>query len=65
MKFDLQDALLLVGVASLVGGVAMWSRPAALVLFGLLCLLAVVLIQISNRLQKNPQLIRTDKRKAS
>jgi hypothetical protein len=62
MKFDLQDALLLVGVASLVGGVAMWSRPGALVLFGLLCLFAVVLIQLK---QKNLQLVRTDKRKAS
>lgn len=41
MKFDLEDALLLVGVASIVAGVALWSVPAALMVFGLFCLAAV------------------------
>lgn len=51
-KFDLQDALLLVGLACVVGGVAMWSRPAALILFGVLCLSSVCLLQ--GRLHKAP-----------
>lgn len=38
MKFDLQDGLLVVGVASLEFGVWKWSVPAAFVLFGILCL---------------------------
>jgi hypothetical protein len=46
---DTQDALLLVGVASVVGGVALWSVPAALVLFGVLCLSAVALIELQRR----------------
>lgn len=48
MKFDRQDAFLVIGVASLVAGVAMWSRPAALILFGLLCLFDVLLIERGN-----------------
>ncbi|WP_420239251.1 hypothetical protein ACOBR2_06640 [Telmatobacter bradus] len=49
MKFDLQDALLLVGVASIVGGIAFWSRPAALVIFGLFCLAGVRLMGRAQR----------------
>lgn len=43
-KFDLEDALLVLGVGSIVGGVAAWSRPAAAIVFGLFCLLFLVLI---------------------
>jgi hypothetical protein len=44
MKFDLQDGLLLLGIACVVGGIAVWSKPAAAIVFGLFCLLAVLLI---------------------
>lgn len=44
-KLDLQDALLLAGIASIVGGTAAWSRPAAAILFGLFCLFGVLLIE--------------------
>ncbi len=40
-KIDLQDVLLLAGVASIVGGVGMWSHPAAAVVFGLFFLVGV------------------------
>jgi uncharacterized membrane protein HdeD (DUF308 family) len=43
--FDRQDLLLVVGIVSLVGGIAAWSRPAAAVVFGLLCLGCVLLIE--------------------
>ncbi len=42
---DLQDALLLLGIASIVTGVALWSVPAALITFGFVCLVLVVMIQ--------------------
>lgn len=46
MKFlDLQDFLLAFGVVSLCAGVGFIYWPAALVLFGLLCLCAVFLIE--------------------
>lgn len=44
MKFDLQDALLLLGIGCIVGGVSCWSRPAASILFGVFCLASVVMI---------------------
>jgi len=49
MKFDRQDALLVVGVVSFIGGIAMWSRPAAAVVFGLMCLGFVHLIEIGKK----------------
>jgi membrane protein implicated in regulation of membrane protease activity len=52
MKFDLEDALLLLGVASVVAGIALWSRPAALVVFGGFCLLAVVQMERGVRARK-------------
>jgi uncharacterized membrane protein HdeD (DUF308 family) len=45
MKIDRQDVLLLVGVLSLLSGIACWSRPLALVVFGLMCLGCVLLIE--------------------
>ena len=42
---DVQDILLLAGVASLCTGVGFIYWPAALVLFGTLCLLGVILIE--------------------
>lgn len=45
MKFDRQDVLLVVGLVSLIGGIACWSRPLALVVFGVLCLVSVFLIE--------------------
>lgn len=44
MKLDLQDALLLLGISCIVGGVGCWSRPAAAIVFGVFCMMAVVLI---------------------
>jgi hypothetical protein len=51
--FDLQDALLLIGVASIVGGIALWSRPAAAVVFGVFCLIAVLQIERGKRVGKD------------
>lgn len=66
MNFDFQDALVLIGCASLVGGVAMWSRPAALILFGLMCLGAVMLIQLGKREKPAARSLRgIEKRQAS
>lgn len=61
---DLQDVLLVLGVVSVVGGVAMWSRPVALILFGLLCLADVLLIQ-AHDLRRAGKVQPIDKRKAS
>ena len=36
--FDLQDALLLLGIAFIVGGIYAWSRPAASIVLGVFCL---------------------------
>lgn len=41
---DLQDVLLVSGVLLIVGGIAAWSRPAAAVVLGLFCLVAVYAI---------------------
>jgi hypothetical protein len=49
MKFDRQDVLLVVGVVSLIGGIGAWSRPAAAVVFGLICLGFVHLIEIAKK----------------
>jgi hypothetical protein len=46
-NLDLQDALLLMGVGSLCGGIAAVYWPAALMMFGLICLTAVYLIERS------------------
>ena len=48
-KFDLQDLLLCIGSISLIGGIAVWSRPAAAVVFGLMCFGFVFLIQTSKK----------------
>ncbi len=37
-KFDTADLIGLAGLVSLIGGVAMWSKPAALVTLGALLL---------------------------
>jgi hypothetical protein len=52
MKFDRQDALLLIGMASLLGGIYAWSRPAAFVVGGLICLAHVYLIEIAKKSKK-------------
>jgi hypothetical protein len=39
MRFDLPDALLVLGVLVTITGVALVHRPAAVVLAGLLCML--------------------------
>ena len=46
---DLQDGLLLAGVGCLVTGVAMVYVPAALILFGAICLGAVCAIERTKR----------------
>lgn len=43
-RFDLQDALLVLGIGLIVGGIAAWSRPAAAIILGLFCLAAVYAI---------------------
>lgn len=40
-EFDLQDLLLILGVASIVWGAWQWSRPVAFVVFGFFCLVGV------------------------
>lgn len=54
MKFDLQDALLLAGGISLVGGVAWIYKPAGMILFGLLCLAAVMMIERAKKTNGPP-----------
>lgn len=44
-RFDLQDALLALGIALLAGGVAAIYWPAALILGGVIALLMVALIE--------------------
>lgn len=51
-KIDHQDILLILGVASIVGGIAAWSRPAAAIVFGLMCLFAVSQIERVRRVKK-------------
>jgi len=51
--FDLQDALLLLGTACIVGGIAAWSRPAAAIMLGVFLLFAVLLIERSKRARKD------------
>jgi hypothetical protein len=46
--FDLSDTLLIVGVVSLIGGIATIHRPSAAIVFGVLCL-AVWLRKSSTR----------------
>lgn len=45
MKLDLQDALLTLGILAVCSGVGFIYWPAAVILFGLLCLCAVFLIE--------------------
>ena len=52
-RFDLQDTLLLVGIISIVSGVRLWSVPAALVVFGLFCLVGVAGIARSRAVKGN------------
>jgi uncharacterized membrane protein HdeD (DUF308 family) len=45
MKIDRQDVLLVIGVLSLLAGIGCWSKPAALVVLGLMCLGFVAMIE--------------------
>lgn len=47
MKIDRQDVLLVVGVLSLLAGIGAWSKPAALIVLGLMCLASVLMIERS------------------
>lgn len=51
--FDRQDALLIVGVVSLLAGIGMRSIPAALIALGIICLAAVWLIQVEQHRQES------------
>lgn len=42
---DRQDVLFVVGLISFLTGIGLWSIPAALVAFGILCFAAVLMIQ--------------------
>ena len=43
MKLDLQDALMILGVVMMIGGVAMVHLPSAIAVAGLLLVLVVIL----------------------
>lgn len=43
-RFDFQDALLLLGIGSIVIGVSCISRPVAAIVFGVFCLWGVRLL---------------------
>jgi uncharacterized membrane-anchored protein len=45
MKIDRQDVLLVVGVVALLAGIGAWSKPAALIVLGLMCLASVAMIE--------------------
>jgi len=47
---DVQDILLLAGVASLCTGVGVVYWPAAVILFGIICLILVLLIERSKQI---------------
>lgn len=47
MKIDRQDVLLVIGVLALLAGIGAWSKPAALIVLGLMCLTSVWLIEKS------------------
>jgi hypothetical protein len=49
-KFDFQDGLIVAGVLCTVGGIAAWSRPAAAIVLGLMCLSAALMIERTKRL---------------
>jgi uncharacterized membrane protein HdeD (DUF308 family) len=51
-QLDFQDAMLFAGVVSIVGGIAAWSRPAAAIVFGIMCLFGVLLIERGKSKQK-------------
>lgn len=50
MKIDLQDVLLIAGIALIALGIGLWSVPASLVVLGLICLGLVVLMQRAGRI---------------
>jgi hypothetical protein len=52
MKFDLQDLLLVLGISCIVGGIAVWSRPAAAIVLGCFFLFAVLQIERGGRARK-------------
>jgi hypothetical protein len=52
-RITLQDGLLLVGIASIVGGFGCWSRPLAWIVLGLFCLLFVWLIERGSKPASN------------
>jgi hypothetical protein len=47
VRIDLQDLLLISGIASVCAGVGFIYRPASLILFGSICLASVILIERS------------------
>jgi len=52
-SLDLQDGLILAGTASLCAGVGFIYWPFSLILFGLLCFVAVILIQRTKAIKSN------------
>lgn len=52
MKIDRQDVLLVVGVLALLAGIGAWSKPAALVVLGLMCLASVAMIEREKKSKK-------------
>lgn len=51
-RFDAADAFGFIGTACLVGGVAIWSRPAALIVLGLVFLAVAGAITRARSVQK-------------
>lgn len=59
MKFlkslDLQDALIATSVVSVEWGVAEFSTRVAKILFGVICMVAVIMIELSKGKRGNPR----------
>jgi hypothetical protein len=51
-QIDRQDLLLVVGLVSLLGGIAVFSRPVAAIVFGFFCFFAVWTIERVKSLDK-------------
>jgi uncharacterized membrane protein YedE/YeeE len=61
---DVEDALLLVAIACVVGGIAMWSRPAALIVFGLICFAVCIVLALKKRAEERESAGKRRKRKS-
>jgi hypothetical protein len=48
-RVDVEDALLSLAIVCVVGGISMWSRPAALIVFGLICFAICVALALEKR----------------